>query len=132
MYLIDSSILIDFLGNRGENPLVDIIEQGLPYALTPLVVQEVLQGIRSNAQFKKISVYLSSQIMLEPKDALGACMQAAEIFRKARTAGYKVRSSVDCLIAQIAVEHEATLVHNDRDFDALATVIPLKVLRNLP
>ena len=33
-----------------------------------------------------------------------------------------IRKSSDCLIAAIALEHGALLVHNDRDFLALAQV----------
>ena len=42
--------------------------------------------------------------------------------------GITVRSTVDCLIAQIAIENELLLLHNDRDFEAMAAVVPLKFL----
>ena len=35
---------------------------------------------------------------------------------------------VDCLIAQVAMEHDLFLLHNDRDFEAMARVIPLRFL----
>jgi len=41
--------------------------------------------------------------------------------------GLTVRSTVDLLIAQTAIEHNAILLHNDRDFEAIATVSPLKL-----
>jgi predicted nucleic acid-binding protein len=40
-----------------------------------------------------------------------------------------VRSLLDCLIAAIAIRHDATLVHRDRDFDTLAAVSPLRAER---
>jgi len=44
-------------------------------------------------------------------------------------ASITVRSTIDCLIAQVCVEHDATLLHNDRDFERIASVVPLKHLR---
>ncbi|UUZ62381.1 hypothetical protein LP417_19915 [Polaromonas sp. P1-6] len=38
--------------------------------------------------------------------------------------GFTIRKSTDCLIAAIALEHGALLVHNDRDFLALAQTTP--------
>lgn len=37
--------------------------------------------------------------------------------------GQNTRSSNDCLIAQTALEHGLALVHNDRDFNAIASVV---------
>ena len=35
-------------------------------------------------------------------------------------------SIIDCLIAAIALRHDVTLVHKDRDFEVLARVTPLR------
>jgi predicted nucleic acid-binding protein len=40
--------------------------------------------------------------------------------------GITVRSTADCLIAQIAIENKLLLLHNDRDFEAMSAVAPLK------
>ena len=37
-----------------------------------------------------------------------------------------VGSSVDCLIAQTAIEHRLHLLHNDSDFDRIAEFSTLK------
>jgi predicted nucleic acid-binding protein len=34
---------------------------------------------------------------------------------------------MDCLIAQIAMEHDLLLLHNDQAFHLMAKVIPLKI-----
>lgn len=66
--------------------------------------------------------------MLLPLDALETFVTAAQIYRQARTHGLTIRKSTDCLIAAIALEQGALLVHNDRDFLALAQAVPqLKV-----
>jgi predicted nucleic acid-binding protein len=39
-----------------------------------------------------------------------------------------VRSTLDCLIAQIALEHGLALLHEDRDFESIRRVRPLTTL----
>jgi predicted nucleic acid-binding protein len=34
-----------------------------------------------------------------------------------------VRSTIDLILVQIALEHDLALLHNDRDFDNIALVI---------
>jgi predicted nucleic acid-binding protein len=55
---------------------------------------------------------------------------AAALYRAARIKGHTVRSPLDCVIAAIALRADATLVHNDVDFDRMAECVPdLAVLR---
>jgi predicted nucleic acid-binding protein len=62
-------------------------------------------------------------LILEPRE-LSTHEIAADLFRRARSSGLTIRSANDCLIAALALEHGALLVHNDRDFLALAQVEP--------
>lgn len=41
---------------------------------------------------------------------------------RSRQQGYTPRSPHDCLVARIAIEHRAPLLHGDRDFEAIAEV----------
>lgn len=41
--------------------------------------------------------------------------------------GSGTRSLADCLIAAVAVRHDAALLHKDRDFVFLAAVSPLRL-----
>jgi predicted nucleic acid-binding protein len=52
--------------------------------------------------------------------------RAVLIYRQARRAGLTIRSSVDCLIAASALRHGLTIVHCDRDFEAIARVTGLR------
>ena len=54
---------------------------------------------------------------------------AASLLRAAGRTGRTVRKLVDCLIAAVAIRTDATLIHQDRDFDAIAAVAPLKTRR---
>ncbi|MDF2529848.1 MAG: PilT protein domain protein, partial [Gammaproteobacteria bacterium] len=48
---------------------------------------------------------------------------AAEHYFKCRKKGLTIRSTIDCLIAQIAIENDLLLLHNDRDFVSMAGII---------
>jgi|SRR5690242_9203531 Arc/MetJ family transcription regulator len=47
---------------------------------------------------------------------------AVDLYRRARRAGFTIRSSVDCLIGSCAARHRLTVVHRHRDYAALAKV----------
>ncbi len=60
------------------------------------------------------------------KKLLECHLWAAEIFFDSRRRGLTIRNSIDCLIAQIAIEHGVPLLQNDRDFAAIARVRRLR------
>ena len=51
---------------------------------------------------------------------------AADIYRAARRAGKTIRSINDCLIAAVAIRHDARIVHCDTDFDVIAQITSLE------
>jgi predicted nucleic acid-binding protein len=42
-----------------------------------------------------------------------------------------VRSTVDCLVAQLALDRGGYLLAHDRDYAAIATVRPLRIVRTV-
>jgi predicted nucleic acid-binding protein len=54
--------------------------------------------------------------------------EAAEIYRQGRRRGITIRSSVDCLIAAIAIDHKVAVWHHDRDFSAIARYTTLETV----
>lgn len=131
MILVDTSVLLAFFkGERlaAADLLSTALEAGEDVALAPVVVQEVLQGSRDENEWRRLRGYLSTQIILEPIDWLSAAVRAARIYVDCRRRGLTVRSSTDCLIAQIALEHRVPLLQSDRDFQAIARVRPLRLL----
>jgi predicted nucleic acid-binding protein len=52
--------------------------------------------------------------------------EAVLLYRAARRTGKTPRSSVDCLIAACALRHDLTVLHRDRDFEALTQVSILR------
>ena len=53
---------------------------------------------------------------------------AAAIFRATRANGRQARKVNDCLIAAVALRHDAVLWHKDSDFEAIAAVTKLKTV----
>lgn len=130
MILVDSSVLIDFLEGRG-GPAVqrfqEVLEQDIPFGLCPITMLEVLQGAATKGDFDNLRDYLSTQTIYEPRDRLESYAAAAKIFFDLRRRGMTVGSTVDCLIAQTAIDHGLRLLHNDSDFDRIARVSGLKI-----
>ena len=125
MLLLDSSVWID--AHRGRvteaTRFVETRDDLEEIATTGTIFQEVLQGIRQQAEYDRMRQALWSALVLEPRE-LSTYEVAAQLHRTARAAGFTIRKPNDCLIAAIALEHGALLVHNDRDFLALAQVEP--------
>jgi predicted nucleic acid-binding protein len=132
--IFDTSVWIDFLQNKS-NPrselLTSYIEGNDQVLLTPTILQEVLQGIREDAQYLYIKDILSyfTTLQLPPvQSAVGS----ADLYRSLRKKGLTIRKSNDCLIAFYAIEFSTTLVHSDSDFDLISKHTKLKTWKARP
>ncbi|HSV34962.1 MAG TPA: PIN domain nuclease [Ramlibacter sp.] len=125
MLLLDSTVWID--ASKGvatdATRFVDLRDDHEEIATTGIIFQEVLQGIRKERDYDRMREILWATLILEPRE-LSTYEIAAQLYRSARQKGLTIRKPNDCLIAAIALEHGALLVHNDRDFLALAQVEP--------
>jgi predicted nucleic acid-binding protein len=132
MIFVDTSVLIAALRGHSSAPVLRLnaLEaQGVPYAIPVLCCQEVLQGAANEREWALLSSNLSTQRLIVPAQPLAVHWEAARIFFECRRRGLTVRSSVDCLIAAIALEAGAELLHDDDDFERVAKVRPLRLLR---
>jgi predicted nucleic acid-binding protein len=102
-----------------------MIAEDEPFALTGVVITEVLQGLKRDAV--QIAHYLSLWDMLEPA-GFSTYTEAASIFRHARSKGVSI-TTIDALIAAIALEHGATIFTLDQDFSRIARFTPLRLHR---
>ena len=68
--------------------------------------------------------------MIDDPMPLARFEYAAEIYRRCREGGYVIASSHDCLIAACAIEQAIPLLQLDHDFEVIADVVPLELLRN--
>lgn len=127
--LIDTSVWIDFFKgiNSRENQLLKrLIAERENLFLTPLIIQEILQGIRTDKQYVMIKDCLLLFQIVE--SLLPIHILAADIYRGLRKNGITVRSPIDCLIAALAIENNLSLLHRDSDFDQIAKHYPLKLV----
>lgn len=127
MYLVDTSVWVDYI--RGtDTPVVGFLDEllSIPSAagISDQIYLEILQGARDEAAFRKFQRYFSTQRFYGFNDSRKSHEAAAALYFQARKKGITVRSSIDCLIAQCALEHGLVLLHQDRDFINLSQVVP--------
>jgi predicted nucleic acid-binding protein len=124
LILVDTSVWIDFFSTSpgpGGGELRRMIEEVEPFALTGIVIMEILQGLKRDIQ--QIEHFLSMWEMLEPR-GFSTYREASAISRLARSKGLSL-STVDTLIAAIALQHQATLFTLDKDFSRIARITSL-------
>jgi predicted nucleic acid-binding protein len=98
-----------------------------PAALTRFHELEMLQGCRDEKEWGLLKSYLETQDYLEMRD--WSWQDAARTYFDLRRMGRTVRSPIDCCIAQVALDHDALLLHRDRDFEVIAEIRPLRQAR---
>ena len=128
MILVDSSVWVDFFGSkpgRAGAELRRMIEESEPFALTGVVVAEVLQGLTRDA--RRIEEFLAQWDLLEPS-GFETYREAAAIYRAARSRGVSL-TTIDTLIAAIALEHGASVFTLDQDFSRIAKMTGLGLHR---
>jgi predicted nucleic acid-binding protein len=127
MYLVDTSAWLDYLkGTKSPvvTKLTEVMDQQIPFGITGVIYQEILQGAETEHDFTLLEEYFGTQRFYHPRDLVETYRNAAALYARCRRRGVTPRSTVDCLIAQVAIEHELQLIHSDRDFTAMARVIP--------
>jgi predicted nucleic acid-binding protein len=126
LILVDSSVWVDFFSarpGRSGNALRRMIAQAEPFALTGIVVTEVLQGLTRDVA--RIEGYLAQWDLLEPQ-GFETYREAAAIFRLCRSKGVSL-TTTDAVIGAIALEHGASVFTLDRDFGRMARWTGLKL-----
>lgn len=129
--LVDTSVWSLAFRKEGpaDHPKVEIlhrlIEEGEDIALVGVILQELLQGLRSERSFRILSRHLDAfpLLSLDRSDYVAA----AELRRKCRKDGIAA-STVDCLIAAASVRHDCVLLTNDRDFERIAERSQLRLV----
>lgn len=132
LLLFDTSVWIDYL-NGQENFFTTLLDNQLSdrfsVAICPVIIQEILQGIRDEKQFNMVREDLLDLNVLN-LDIVEASISAASIYRKLRSKGITVRKPADCLISAYAIYYNIPLVHNDEDFNVIQKQTRLKIFRN--
>jgi hypothetical protein len=129
MVLADSSVWIDYFGDV----ISAKVEQldglvGRKQVLTgDLVLAEVLQGVRSDREFRIVRDALLT-LDVVPLTSSALAIKSARHYRSLRRLGITVRKTIDCLIATWCIENGVLLLFSDRDFEPFVEHLGLQVL----
>ncbi|MBE9204110.1 PIN domain nuclease [Synechocystis salina LEGE 06099] len=129
MLLIDTSVWISVFRDRtGQvRQKLETLIGDRDVFLARFTQLELLQGSLNEKEWMLLSTYLETQDYVELTN--DSWQKAARIFYDLRRQGLTVRSPIDCCIAQVALENDLLLVHNDRDFETIAQV---RLLQHFP
>ena len=117
MILVDTSVWVDYF-NGVENPQTDQLDAALindDVVIGDLIYLEILQGFRSDSDFKQAKEMLNA---LEQYQMFGVGMadKCAENYRKLRKNGITIRKTADVIIATFCIDQKIPLLFIDRDF----------------
>jgi predicted nucleic acid-binding protein len=132
MVLIDTSVWIGVFRDRSGQvrQQLETLIADREVLLTRFTQLELLQGSLNEQEWDLLSTYLETQDYIEL--TVESWQAAARIYFDLRRQGLTVRSPIDCCIAQVALENNLLLIHNDRDFETIAQVRSLQHLRFQP
>ena len=105
--------------------LKELIAQEADLCIPGIVLQEVLSGVRHQAQFDKLRAALHP-FSVEPASE-DVHVRAAEMFNACQRAGVSA-TAIDCLIAATAERLQAKVLAVDGDYQHIATVVPLEIV----
>jgi predicted nucleic acid-binding protein len=133
MILVDTSTLINYLkggATLGVRLFDEILDKSIPYGINEFIYQEILQGSKTVSEFEKLKEYLNTIPFYCLREGKASFEKAAYLNLSCRKSGITIRSTIDFLIAQTAIENDLYLLHDDDDFNKIARVVPeLKIYR---
>lgn len=127
--LVDTSVWINFFKGF-ETPSSLYLKNNLNDIVIftcPVIVQEVLQGIISDKDFRYLNSYFDTLTRLI-ENSYELAYEAAKLYRELRRSGITIRKPNDCLIAVYAIRNNIALLHDDRDFQLIARHTKLKIV----
>ena len=129
MILVDSSVWIGFfngLETRQTDALNNLLGQE-PVLIGDLILTEVLQGFRRDADYRKARALLDT-LELRVLGGKAIALAAADNYRRLRRRGVTPRKTIDMIIATYCLAHGLKLLHADRDFEVLEQELGLIVV----
>jgi len=128
--LVDTSAWIELLRDTKSSAareLERLITDNAPIFTTGVVVAELLRGCDTERDAAGLAESLHEWPALEPRYPQ-TYEHAARLARDARRAGKAVRSTIDCLLAALAIENKLAVLHHDRDFERLSQMSKLRLV----
>lgn len=133
MILADTSAWVEYLkatGSPVHHALRQVIAEDGELSTTEVVVMELLAGATDEARAGELGRLLG-RFELVPVQGLADFEAAAALYRRCRQAGQTIRALSDCLIAAVAIRVDASVLHQDRDFEVLARHAALRTMRGV-
>jgi predicted nucleic acid-binding protein len=127
--IVDTTVWIDYFGGV-QNSHTEWLDKEVArrrLGVTDLILCELLQGIRGDAQFALTREEMRRFAIFDTGGE-SLAVDSAMNYRTLRSRGITVRKTIDCLIASFCVREGHTLIHRDRDFDAFEEHLGLQVL----
>jgi len=128
--VIDTSVWIDYFNDKAtsETEVLDRLLGIESLLIGDLILAEVLQGLRSDPDFRRVLGFLGA---LEFREMVGrrVAIASAQNYRTLRAQGVTVRKTVDVIIGTFCMLNGHRLLHSDRDFDAMESHLGLEVVK---
>jgi len=125
MVLVDTSVFIGYFRKAHGAPygkMKHLVDNGLPFGICNHIYQELLQGALNKNEFEVLKEYLGALPFFDLKLGRLSYENAAQMFFNCRKKGITIRSSIDLIIAEIAIENDLYLLHDDNDYVGISHV----------
>jgi predicted nucleic acid-binding protein len=129
MIVVDSSVWIGQLRHADTRPVTTLnsrMDDVDSIIVGDLVLLEVLQGARDDKHAASIERSLRRFTIERMLDDVIAS-KAAGNYRILRQQGITIRTTIDLIIATFCIERGHSLLHDDRDFDAMTAPLGLTI-----
>ena len=128
MIIADTSVWVNYF-NGVQNRQTDILDGLLrtqPILMGDLILTEILQGFGKDQDYQLARREL---IRLPFAEMVGReiALVSAGNYRKLRKQGITIRKTIDVLIATFCIQNNHTILHDDRDYDAMVEPLGLSV-----
>ena len=127
MIVVDSGVWIDYFTGTDSAAAerLDSLLGVTRLAVGDIILTEVLQGFRDDAQYKLAK---ETMISLPVFEMLGQTMaiRSAENYRSLRARGITIRKTLDVVIATYCIEHDLSLLFEDKDYVPFVRYLGLK------
>jgi predicted nucleic acid-binding protein len=129
MILVDTSVWIDYFNGK-DNKHTEYLDGALiegNVALGDLIFLEILQGIREDKEYQRVTSLLGrlDQYTLVDKNMVAHC---ANHYRSLRKKGITIRKTADVIIATFCIQNHIPLLYTDKDFDPFVEYLKLRAV----
>ncbi|WP_321413829.1 PIN domain nuclease [uncultured Desulfobacter sp.] len=129
MILVDSSVWIAYFNGQinWQTNTLDTLLHEAPVLLGDLILVEILQGFKTNKEFDAARDLLAVLDCVSLNSCSLAVASAAN-YRTMRRQGITVRKTIDVIIGTYCIENDLPLLHDDRDFNPMETILGLQAV----